>query len=180
MTTFDTTGEAGSARPGRRRDQPLDDVDRTLLLALRENARIAYADLARTVGLSAPSVTDRVRRMEQLGVIRGYRADWDLALLGLGVVALVSIEQSDSGDQDEIGAALVDLQEIEDCWFVAGQESYVVKVRVPDIDALEGLLGRLRRIAGVGRTHTTVVLSTKWEGRAELPTGDGQDEGADR
>ena len=52
---------------------------------------------------------------------------------------------------------------------MAGDESFIVKVRVPDIDALEGLLGRLRQIPGVGRTHTTVVLSTKWEGRAALP-----------
>ena len=182
MSTFEfevESGSAGLAGPtaaggsgragGRRRDQALDDVDRRLLLELRANARIAYADLARSVGLSGPSVADRVRRMEQLGIIRGYRTEWDLAALGLGVVALVSIEQSDYGDQDEIGAALVELPEIEDCWFVAGDESYVVKVRVPDIDALEGLLGRLRRIAGVGRTHTTVVLSTKWEGRSVLP-----------
>jgi Lrp/AsnC family leucine-responsive transcriptional regulator len=166
------SGGAAARGGGRRRDQRLDAVDRTILTALRANARIPYADLARLVGLTGPSVADRVRRLEQLGVISGYHAALAPAALGLGVVALVSVEQSDDGDQDEIGAALETLQEIEDCWFVAGDESYVVKVRVADVDALEGLLGRLRRIPGVGRTHTTVVLSTKWEGRAALPDDD--------
>lgn len=163
-------GGVGSGRPGgRRREQKLDAVDRTILATLRDNARVPFADLARSVGLSGPSVADRVRRLEQLGVISGYHAAVAPAALGLGVVALVSIEQSDDGDQDEIGAAMEQLPDIEDCWFVAGDESYVVKVRVPDVDALEGLLGRLRRIPGVSRTHTTVVLSTKWEGRTAVP-----------
>lgn len=170
MNAIESGAPDATSRPGtRRREQRLDAVDRAILTALRANARIPYADLARSVGLSGPSVGDRVRRLEQLGIISGYHAALAPAALGLGVVSLVSIEQSDDGDQDEICVALEALPEIEDCWFVAGDESYVVKVRVPDIDALEGLLGRLRRIPGVGRTHTTVVLSTKWEGRAVLP-----------
>ena len=64
---------------------------------------------------------------------------------------------------------LPDLAEIEDCWFVAGEESFILKVRVADIDALEKTLGRLRGIPGVSRTHTTVVLSTRFEGRAAQP-----------
>jgi len=84
-------------------------------------------------------------------------------------VAIVGIEQTDDGDQDEIGARLPELIEVEDCWFVAGDEVFIVKVRVADIDALEKTLGRLRAIPGVSRTHTTVVLSTRFEGRAALP-----------
>lgn len=167
MNAFGIAGDA--VRPGRRREQRLDAVDRTILVALRANARIAFAYLARLVGLSGPSVADRVRRLEQSGVIAGYHAALSPTALGLGVVALVSIEQTFDGDQDQIGAALEELPEIEDCWFVAGNASFVVKVRVSDIDALEGLLGRLRRVPGVGPTHTTVVLSTKWEDRVALP-----------
>jgi Lrp/AsnC family leucine-responsive transcriptional regulator len=152
-----------------RRRQQLDAVDRTILTALQANARIPYADLARQVGLSGPSVADRVKRLEQLGVIIGYHAAVAPAALGLGVVAIVGLEQTDDGDQDEIGACLPDLEEIEDCWFVAGDESFILKVRVADIDALEKTLGRLRKIPGVSRTHTTVVLSTRFEGRAALP-----------
>jgi Lrp/AsnC family leucine-responsive transcriptional regulator len=153
----------------RRREHQLDSVDRTIITALRANARIPYADLARLVGLSGPSVADRVKRLEQIGVITGYHAAVAPAALGLGVVAIVGIEQTDDGDQDEIGARLPDVEEIEDCWFVAGDEVFILKVRVADIDALEQTLGRLRRIPGVSRTHTTVVLSTRFEGRAALP-----------
>ena len=61
------------------------------------------------------------------------------------------------------------MPEIEDCWLVAGEEAFIVKVRVADVDALEHALGHLRRIPGVARTQTTVVLSTRWEGRVHLP-----------
>jgi Lrp/AsnC family transcriptional regulator, leucine-responsive regulatory protein len=151
--------------PRRRGPQALDPTDRTILAALRANARIPYADLARTVGLSAPSVADRVKRLEQLGVITGYHASVSPTALGLGVVALVGVEQADDGEQDAIADALAEVPEVEDCWFVAGDESFVVKVRVGDVDGLEQLLGRLRRISGIARTRTTVVLSTRWEGR---------------
>lgn len=163
------TGTIPAVGRGARRKDSLDAVDRTILSALRANARIPYADLARLVGLSGPSVADRVKRLEQLGVITGYHAALAPSALGLGVVAIVGIEQADDADQDAIAQAFPDLQEIEDCWFVAGDESFIVKVRVADIDALEKSLGRLRKIPGVSRTHTTVVLSTRFEGRAALP-----------
>ena len=164
-----TTGGLPAIGRSSRRKEALDAVDRTILAALRVNARIPYADLARQVGLSGPSVADRVKRLEQIGVIAGYHAALAPAALGLGVVAIVGIEQSDDGDQDEIAEHLVDLEEIEDCWFVAGDESFILKVRVADIDSLEKSLGRLRKIPGISRTHTTVVLSTRFEGRAALP-----------
>ncbi|HVQ18221.1 MAG TPA: Lrp/AsnC family transcriptional regulator [Actinomycetes bacterium] len=170
MNTLETPpDQPATPRPARRRDQQLDSVDRTIISNLRANARIPYADLARLVGLSAPSVADRVKRLEQLGVITGYHAALAPAALGLGVVAIVGIEQTDEGDQDEIAAELPELDEVEDCFFVAGDESFILKVRVADVDALEKTLGRLRRIPGVSRTHTTVVLSTRFEGRAVLP-----------
>lgn len=149
----------------RRGPQQLDAVDLAILAALQANARVPYADLARAVALSAPSVADRVKRLEQLGVITGYHAAVAPAALGLGVVALVGIEQTDDGEQDAIAAALTDVPEVEDCWFVAGDQSFVLKVRVADVDDLERSLGRLRKIPGIARTRTTVVLSTRWEGR---------------
>lgn len=164
-----TTGGLPAIGRGSRRRDVLDSVDRTIITALRANARIPYADLARLVGLSGPSVADRVKRLEQSGVITGYHAAVAPAALGLGVVAIVGIEQSDDSDQDEIADCLSEVSEIEDCWFVAGDESFILKLRVTDIDALEKSLGRLRKIPGVSRTHTTVVLSTRFEGRAALP-----------
>ena len=167
----DLTSTGGIPTIGRssRRRAALDAVDRMILAALRANARIPYADLARLVGLSGPSVADRVKRLEQAGVITGYHAALSPAAMGLGVVAIVGVEQSDDADQDAIAADLSELNEVEDCWFVAGDESFILKVRVADIDALEKSLGRLRKIPGISRTHTTVVLSTRFEGRAALP-----------
>jgi Lrp/AsnC family leucine-responsive transcriptional regulator len=143
----------------------VDDIDRRLIDALRANARTSYADLARLVGLTAPSVQDRLRRLENAGVVTGYHAAVAPAALGLGVTALVGIYQTDSAEQDDVATRLADVEEIEDCWFVAGDEAFIVKVRVRDVDALEHTLARLRRVRGVARTRTTVVLSTRWEGR---------------
>jgi Lrp/AsnC family leucine-responsive transcriptional regulator len=106
-----------------------------------------------------------VKRLEARGVITGYRAVVSPVALGFGVVALVGIEQSDDSDQDAVATMLYDVPEVEDCWLVAGDETFVVKVRVADVNALETTLGKLRRIPGIGRTHTTVVLSTRWESR---------------
>jgi Lrp/AsnC family leucine-responsive transcriptional regulator len=154
-----------------RANEQLDPVDRTLLDALRGNARATYAELARAVGLSAPAVHERVHKLEAAGVIAGYHAAVQPTALGLGVCALVSIHQADGVEQDELASGLRAIPEIEDCWVVAGDESFVVKVRVPDVDALEHMLAVLRRTAGVARTRTTVVLSTRWEGRVQVPGG---------
>ena len=143
----------------------MDDIDRQLVAALLQDARSAYAELARIVGLSAPSVHDRVRRLERSGVIRGYAADVDPAALGLGVTALVGILQREGAEQDDLAKALAEVPEVEDCWTVAGEEAFVVKVRGANVDALEHTLGVLRRTPGVARTRTTVVLSTRFENR---------------
>jgi len=143
----------------------MDDTDRALIAALRRDARSTWTELGRTVGLSGPSVTERVSRMEKAGVITGYHATVDPAALGRSVAALVGIHLSDTSNQDAVEVELSRLEEIEDCWFVAGEESFTIKVRVPDVIALETTLSRLRRIQGIAYTRTTVVLSTKWEGR---------------
>ena len=149
----------------------MDDIDRVLIEALRRDGRVSWAELGRLVGLSGPSVTDRVARLESAGVITGYHAAVDAAALGRSVAALVGVHLSDTSDQDAVTGSLQRLDEVEDCWFVAGEEAFVVKVRVPDIDALEHTLGVLRRTPGVARTRTTVVLSTKWEGRVAPAEG---------
>ena len=147
----------------------MDDTDRKLLTLLVADARASYAELARAVGLSAPSVHDRVRRLERSGVIRGYSALVDAHEVGLAVTALVGILQREGVEQDDLATSLAAIEEVEDCWFVAGEEAFVVKVRVADIDALEHTLGVLRRTKGVARTRTTVVLSTRFEGRHRIP-----------
>jgi Lrp/AsnC family transcriptional regulator, leucine-responsive regulatory protein len=140
-------------------------VDEQLISLLRANGRASYAELARQVGLSAPSVHERVGKLEAAGVITGYRAVVDPTAIGLDVTALVGVIESDSVDDTGLVAALREMPQVEDCWRVAGSEGYVLKVRVSDIPALEAAIGSLNRIRGVARTRTTVVLSTKWEGR---------------
>lgn len=140
----------------------MDAVDRQLIQALRENGRASYAELGRLVGLSGPSVTDRINRLEAAGVITGYRATVDSASLGLGVTALIGISLSDAADHEDVARRLKDLSEIEDCWFIAGDDSYMLKVRSSDVDGLEKTIRRLSGTKGVSRTRTTIVLSTKW------------------
>ncbi len=152
----------------------MDDVDRRLVGALRDNARASYAELGRLVGLSGPSVQERVRRLEERGVLTGYRAVVAPSALGLDVTSLIGLLLSDGADQGAVVERLAQVREIEDCWYIAGDESYVIKVRVRSVDALEDLLGRLLRVEGISRTRTTLVLSTKWEGR--LPAGAKADE----
>jgi Lrp/AsnC family transcriptional regulator, leucine-responsive regulatory protein len=152
----------------------VDAVDRQIIAALRVNGRATYADLGRQVGLSASAVHERVGKLESTGVITGYHAVVEPTAVGLGVTALVGIVPTDTGDSEEVAEALAELPEVESCYAVAGDEAFVVKVRVPTVDELERTLGRLRRIGGVARTRTTVVLSTRFEGRpnnAEVSPG---------
>ena len=148
----------------------MDAVDRQLLDALRANGRATYAELARVVGLSAPAVHERVGKLEAGGVITGYHAAVAPESLGYSMSALIGVFLSDTARTDAVSAALRTVAEVEDCWFVAGEESYVVKVRVADVSALEQMIGTLNGITGVARTRTTVVLSTKFEGRVQ-PAG---------
>jgi Lrp/AsnC family leucine-responsive transcriptional regulator len=146
----------------------VDAVDRKIIDALRLDGRATYAELGRQVGLSASAVHERVGKLEAAGVIVGYHAVVDPNAVGLGVTALVGIHPTDTADEDEVAAELGRLPEVESCYAVAGDDAFVVKVRVATVDQLEHTLGRLRRIAGVSRTRTTVVLSTRFEGRPNI------------
>jgi Lrp/AsnC family leucine-responsive transcriptional regulator len=149
----------------------MDAIDRQILDLLRTNARYSYAELARQIGLSAPSVHERVAKLEAAGVILGYQAQVSPEAVGLGVTALIGIEQQAGTGIDELVAAMRELPEIESCYFLAGQESFLLKARVGSMAELEELIVRLSRTRGVARTRTTVALSTKWEGRQQPARG---------
>jgi Lrp/AsnC family leucine-responsive transcriptional regulator len=112
-----------------------------------------------------------VRRLEGAGVVTGYHASVDPRRLGRGLVALVGVFVADSAEPDDVADRLSGVVEVEDLWLVAGDESFVAKVRVADVDALERVLRTVRRVPGVARTRTTVVVSTRWEGRLVLDPG---------
>lgn len=143
----------------------MDDVDRALLATLRSNARATYAELGRQVGLSAPAVAERVSKLEASGVITGYHAAVAPAVLGKSMSALIGIFITDNADMDQIAADLAAAPAVEDCWFVAGEETFVAKVSVPDVGGLEALIRHLNTVPGIARTRTTVVLSTTFEDR---------------
>ncbi len=149
----------------RRQTVPVDDIDRALVTALRVNGRVPFAELGRQVGLSGPSVQERVRRLEERGVVTGFHAGVDPVAVGLGVSALVGIYSSDNAESDDVARRLREVPEVEDCWFVAGDEEFVIFVRSADTAALEHVIAKIRRLRGVARTRTTVILSTRWEGR---------------
>jgi Lrp/AsnC family transcriptional regulator, leucine-responsive regulatory protein len=145
----------------------VDAIDRSLIELLRTNARLSYAELARQVGLSAPAVHERVGRLESSGVIRAYRADVAPETIGLGVTAIIGVVQESGHETDDVIEALREFPEIESCYFMAGEESFLLKVRVGTIGELEHLIVRLNRIRGVSSTRTTIALSAKWEGRPQ-------------
>ena len=149
----------------------MDDLDRVLLDALRANARATFAELGRLVGLSAPATHERVQKLEAAGVITGYHAAVAPESLGYAMNALIGVFLNDSADSDDVTAALHATSAVEGCWFVAGEETFIVKVCVPDVAGLEATIRALNAIYGVARTRTTVVLSTKFEGRVPPATG---------
>lgn len=121
--------------------------------------------MARTVGLSAPSVHERVAKLEANGTIRGYHADVDPAAVGESVTALVGVFESDVVSDADLVESLRAIPAVTDCYYVAGEEAFLLRVRVPDIGALERAVSDISRLRGVSRTRTTVVLSSRWENR---------------
>jgi Lrp/AsnC family leucine-responsive transcriptional regulator len=142
----------------------LDERDLRILGALQKDARATFAQIGEVAGLSASSVHDRVRKLEQAGVIRGYRAELDPEALGLFVTALVSVMPLEPKQADDLPDRAREFDEVEDCHSVAGDENYILKVRTRTTSDLEDLLRRLREKANV-QTRTTIVLSTPYEHR---------------
>jgi Lrp/AsnC family leucine-responsive transcriptional regulator len=125
---------------------------------------MSYTDLGRVIGLSTSAVHQRVRRLEERGVLRGFRAVIDPEALGLTLTAFISVKPIDPAAPDDVPDRLKALAEVEDCYSVAGDENYILKVRVSSPTALEELLQQIRSLGGVS-TRTTVVLSTPFENR---------------
>lgn len=144
----------------------MEALDRRIIAHLAQDGRISFADLGRRVGLSTSAVHQRVKRLEERGVISGYRAVIDHAKVGLPLTALISVVPFDPAAPDDIPERLAHIHQIVSCWSVAGDENYVLLVRVPRPQDLEELLAQIRS-DGSCSTNTTVVLSTPWEARPD-------------
>ena len=142
----------------------MEDIDRKIVSLLARNGRMSFTELARQAGLSVSAVHQRVRRLEQDGVITGYAAIFNPEDLELSLTAFVSIKPFDASAPDDLPQRLEHLAAIEACHSVAGDENYILKVRVSSPAALEDLLSKIRTLGGVS-TRTTVVLSTPYENR---------------
>jgi len=148
--------------------RPLGDpVDRQLVRALAADGRSTLKALAEVTGLSVSAVQARVRRLEADGVIRGYSARLDPEAIGLPLAALIAITPLNPAQPDDAPERLADLAEIEACHSVAGDDAYVLFVRVATPSALEELIREIRKRANVS-TRTTVVLQTFFD-RSSLP-----------
>ncbi len=133
-------------------------MDRRILGLLADDGRMSYTDLGKATGLSTSAVHQRVKRLEERGLILGYGATIDHAAAGKPLTAFVSITPFDPSETDDYPDRLEHIGEIESCWSVAGEESYILKVRVATPADLEDLLARVRAAANVS-TRTTIVLS---------------------
>ncbi|WP_169982299.1 MULTISPECIES: Lrp/AsnC family transcriptional regulator [unclassified Microbispora] len=145
----------------------MEEIDRRIVTLLATDGRMSFTDLAKETGLSVSAVHQRVRRLEKRGVIRGYAALVDYDEIGLPLTAFVSIKPIDPSAPDDAPERLSHLTAIEACHSVAGDESYILKVRVASPLALEELLQQIRASANVS-TRTTVVLSTPYDYRSPV------------
>lgn len=137
-------------------EERLDVTDWKIIELLQVDGRMSFSELGRQVAMSAPAVTERVRRLEELGVIRGYRAVIDHEVLGASLQAITRI-RTNHQNHDTIFKAMAKRPEIRWCHVVTGEDCLVVKVACPDISSLEETTGFL---AGFGTTTTAVVFST--------------------
>jgi Lrp/AsnC family leucine-responsive transcriptional regulator len=152
----------------------LDDIDRQLLIELQANCKTPLQKLGEKVGLSAPSVLERVRKLEVAGVITGYHALVDAKKVGLDITAFVGVAINYPKNIEAFERGLAGVAGVLESHHVTGRHTLILKVRARNTDALESLISRIRSLDGVERTETMVVLSTRAE-RVEQPIHDGAD-----
>jgi Lrp/AsnC family leucine-responsive transcriptional regulator len=149
----------------------LDRTDRRILELLRQDGRMPHAAIAKEVGLSGPAVHDRVRKLEQSGVIAGYTAVLDPEELDRSHAAFVMVTMAEGNEfaiDDPIVARICEEPDVLEFHRIAGEDCYLLKVRTATNKDMEKLLRRIRSIRGVARTRTTMVLSTELE-RPTIP-----------
>jgi Lrp/AsnC family transcriptional regulator, leucine-responsive regulatory protein len=155
----------------------MDQADRRIVDLLQRNARTTQSELARAVGLSQPAVAERIRKLEERGVITGYAARVDAAELGIDVAAFIGVGIEHPKFFEGFTKKVQGLDEVLECHRVAGEDSYLLKIKTRNTSTLDRLLVEvLRTTPGVTRTHTTIVLaSIKEESHVHAATaGEGE------
>lgn len=148
----------------------MDDYDRKILAYIQQSGRASYGEIGAAAGLSVSAVNERLKKLERQGVIAGWTARLNPAAVGCGVLAFVHVLV----ERPEHEAAFLELvagdPAIQECHHVASEWSYLLKVRTPDLPALEGLARRIKALPGIPRSHTVIALSSAKE-TAALPLG---------
>jgi Lrp/AsnC family leucine-responsive transcriptional regulator len=139
------------------KERLLDETGWHILEALQENARLSFSELGQRVGLSSPAVTERVRRMEDAGIITGYRAEVNTAKIGYPITAIIRISNSPGERCTRLSASAQTIPEVLECYRVTGSDSLIMKVMASSVEHLESLIDR---ISEHGQLTTSIVLST--------------------
>ena len=148
----------------------LDAVDRTLLEALQEDCKTSLNKLGEKVGLGAPAVLERVRKLESAGIITEYQAVLDGKRIGLDITAFVGVSINYPKDIAGFLDKVASRPEVLECHHVTGGHTLLLKVKTENTASLERAISALREVEGVTRTETMVVLSTAREtSRVPLP-----------
>ena len=146
----------------------LDDTGWRILRALQENARLSFSELGLRVGLSSPAVAERVRRLEDAGIIKGYHAEIDTSKVGYPITAIIRMQVQ--GERcTRFSASVQDIPEVLECYRLTGSDSLIMKVMVSNVEHLEAIIDRL---SVHGQLTTSIVLSTAVTRRMIVPVSD--------
>jgi Lrp/AsnC family transcriptional regulator, leucine-responsive regulatory protein len=149
----------------------LDDIDRGILALLQDNCRTSLAKIGEQVGLSPPSVVERVKKLEDSGVLLGYHAHLEARLVGIDVIAFIGVIVGHPRLLTSFEEEIQTIEDVLECHHVTGNYSLILKVKTQNTSTLERLISRLRSLDGVEKTETMVVLSTHTE-RCGIPIGE--------
>jgi Lrp/AsnC family leucine-responsive transcriptional regulator len=141
----------------------LDEIDLHIVALLQENCKLPLAKIGDKVGLSAPAVVERVKKLEDSGVVSGYRAIIDARLLGMDVTAFIGVSIGHPRRIAEFEAQVAKIDDVLECHHVTGHYTLLLKAKTANTSTLEELISKVRSIEGVERTETMVVLSTHKE-----------------
>jgi Lrp/AsnC family leucine-responsive transcriptional regulator len=146
-----------------------DEIDLKILTLLFKNGRMTWSELAGYLALSSPSTAERVHRLEEKGIIKGYHAAINLRLLGYHLLSFVAVCLTHPKYRQSFVTSINQYAEVEECHHIAGEDDYLLKVRCFNTEHLDDFLNnRLKQIPGISRTRTTVALSTVKEMSNEI------------
>ncbi len=136
----------------------IDEIDKKILKLLQKNARISNAEIARRINMAPSGVLERIRKLENRGIILGYETRINHKKLGMVLTVLILVKTEDSVGSSLIGEKIAEIDEVQEVFYIAGEYNYLIKARVYNTDSLKMLLKKMGNIGGVVDTRTTLVI----------------------